>query len=524
MFSYNKYKDQLDIPGTEILVDEDKTHGHTEGKNGIIYVPEPSSDPNDPLNWSKTWKMIHITICFLYTMVNAGGLAWTATVYEEFTHEFSVTYNLLNTATGLQFLFLAIGCWASQVCLSLWGKRPTYLISSFLVVMGSVAFVGSKTYKGMMAYSIINGFGIAPMDSVVESSIGDIFFLHEHGRIMALYSLCLSLGSSFGPIIAGYLRPWSWCNYLLIILSGSLFIAQLLFLEESQFPTLAGHTTKHLANDIDTKTNVSVTVDTASVEGVARKSFIKRMAIQPPDQEKSWRALFELGIAPFATLRYPAVFWASIAYGVQICWLTFMSLTQAQFYASEPYFFSTTGIGNLSYAGVVGAVVGTIYVCFSDKYHMWRTKRNHGVSEPEFRLDLMWIPIIVNCLGICLYGYGPLYSMSWVVGAFGIGMINFGLLCLIVVLLTYVMECYPGQMARTMVAILFVRNIMASIFSWVFQYWYDGMGIKNLTAFLTVICFAVNGGAIFFVLWGKNFRKYTSRWYNSSLQPIRSHL
>ncbi|RLV87649.1 hypothetical protein JA9_002325 [Meyerozyma sp. JA9] len=517
MFSYNKYKDQLDIPGTEILVEENRTNSDAEGKNDIVYVPEPSSDPNDPLNWSKIWKTIHITICFLYAMVNAGGSAWTSTVYEEFTIEFSASYNMLNTASGLQYLFLAIGCWASQISLCLWGKRPTYLISSFLVGVGSVAFAVSKTYKGMMAYSIINGFGIAPMDTVVESTIGDLFFLHEHGRLMALYTLFLSLGNSFGPIIAGYLHPWSWCNYLLIIFSGSLFIAQLLFLEESEFPARTRLLARHDASEIDTKTNVFVSVETAPVETVSRKSFIERMAFQPPDREKSWRVLFEIGVAPFVTLRYPAVFWASVAYGVQICWLTLVGLTQAEFYASEPYFFSTTGIGNLSYAGVVGTVVASIYVSFSDKYHMWRTKKNHGISEPEFRLDLTWIPIIVNCLGICLYGYGPLYSMSWVVGAFGIGMMNFGMLCLIVVMLTYVMECYPQQMARTMVAILFVRNIIASIFSWVFQYWLDGMGIKNLTAFLTVICFAVNGGAIFFVLWGKNFRKYTSRWYNLSL-------
>jgi hypothetical protein len=36
------------VPGTEIMKED--------GKAKKVLIPQPSSDPHDPLNWSTTWK------------------------------------------------------------------------------------------------------------------------------------------------------------------------------------------------------------------------------------------------------------------------------------------------------------------------------------------------------------------------------------------------------------------------------------------------------------------------------------
>jgi hypothetical protein len=36
------------VPGTEIM--------NEDGKAKKVLIPQPSSDPHDPLNWSTTWK------------------------------------------------------------------------------------------------------------------------------------------------------------------------------------------------------------------------------------------------------------------------------------------------------------------------------------------------------------------------------------------------------------------------------------------------------------------------------------
>lgn len=518
MGSHNKYKLDLDVPGTSTLVDEDH-HLELAEKGSVVYVPQPSTDANDPLNWSKRWKSVHLVICLLYVLINAAGLNWTSTVYTELMIEFNCTYNELNVTSGMQYLFLAIGCWLSEVGLSLYGKRVTYIVLSLLIVLASVVFAAKETYGGLMAYSVINGLGIAPMDTLVEATIGDVYFLHEHGVYMALYAFFLSIGSSFGSILAGYLNPWRWCNYTLIICAGTVAILQFFFLEESHFERLNVSTVEHTFSDSETKkADLHDSLTSLGEIQTTRKGLVARMAIKPPKGKRTWNTVFQVGISPFITLRYPAVLWVAVAYGVQIFWFSYIGLTMSSFYSEPPYNFSTANIGNLSYAGVIGAVLGTITIAFSDKYHVWRSRRNGGISEPEFRLDLIFGPIIINTLGLCLYGFGPAYSMNWLVGAFGILFINYGLLCLVAITLTYVMECYPGQMTKTMVAILFVRNILGTIFNWVFLYWLDGMGVKALTWMLAAICLVVNGFALVFIYYGKSFRAHTAKWYNESLQ------
>lgn len=523
MVSVQRYKNDLDVPGTELLVDKNHLLGLAED-GSVVYVPQPSQNPNDPLNWSKKWKLTQVAILYLYALVNAAGLNWTGTLYQFFTEEFDVSYNELNLSSGMSYLFLAIGCWASEIGATMIGKRLTYIVSSVLVCIASLVFAIKKDYGGLFAYCVINGFAIAPMDTLVEASIGEIFFLHQHGKYMAGYSFCLAVGSVMGPVIAGYFDPWTWCNYSIVILSGFILILQIFFQEESYFErpevvvTLTGSPSNDYAND-STKgfdgQNLEVRLNRSEDEelGGNRKALVGRMACPIPKRGNGWSIIFKICISPFLTLRYPAVFWVSIAYGIQICWLSLLGATMAEFYNSPPYNFSTTGIGNLNYAGVVGALFGFATIMLSDKYHLWRSSRNNGISEPEFRLEIIFVPIIINTLGLFLYGFGPAYEMHWMVGAVGTGMILYGILCLVGLTLTYVMECYPLQISKTMVAILFVRNIMGTVFNWAFQYWLDAMGIINFTITMAALCLAVNGVAIIFIIWGKRFRKATSGTY-----------
>lgn len=66
------------VPGT-VLLDQKaagselQTGGlkHGTGKNShIILAPQPSEDPNDPLNWSQSKKHIILAIIFLGTIIH----------------------------------------------------------------------------------------------------------------------------------------------------------------------------------------------------------------------------------------------------------------------------------------------------------------------------------------------------------------------------------------------------------------------------------------------------------------------
>lgn len=68
------------VPGTVLLDDgeapvEDEHHGlkHGTGKDShIVLSPQPSEDPNDPLNWSRWKKETILGILLLGGMLNTG--------------------------------------------------------------------------------------------------------------------------------------------------------------------------------------------------------------------------------------------------------------------------------------------------------------------------------------------------------------------------------------------------------------------------------------------------------------------
>jgi hypothetical protein len=75
------------VPGTSLLEDETNNQGghFTALKRGtgrdfhIILVPQPSDDPNDPLNWP-TWQKDVIFCLYCYcTLLCVGGLVASPT-------------------------------------------------------------------------------------------------------------------------------------------------------------------------------------------------------------------------------------------------------------------------------------------------------------------------------------------------------------------------------------------------------------------------------------------------------------
>jgi len=60
-----------DVPGTELLVDlagHQSGGKHASDRSDIVLVPQPSSNPEDPLNWSRKRKMWALAMVFTYTM------------------------------------------------------------------------------------------------------------------------------------------------------------------------------------------------------------------------------------------------------------------------------------------------------------------------------------------------------------------------------------------------------------------------------------------------------------------------
>jgi len=63
----------------------------------------------------------------------------------------------------------------------------------------------SKSFGSLLASTVVGGFGGGASEAVGAAIVNDLYFLHERGRMMGIYMLAISWGSSVGPLIGGFL-------------------------------------------------------------------------------------------------------------------------------------------------------------------------------------------------------------------------------------------------------------------------------------------------------------------------------
>ena len=91
------------VPGTVHLVDLDGTMKakHAKGsKRDIVLVPTPSSDPDDPLNWTPRRKILStLSMCVYVWMIGIASAA-IYSVLEPISLATGLTLGDLNAGTG----------------------------------------------------------------------------------------------------------------------------------------------------------------------------------------------------------------------------------------------------------------------------------------------------------------------------------------------------------------------------------------------------------------------------------------
>lgn len=181
------------VPGTVILdeaaAESDLTSGLKHGKGSdanIVLAPQPSEDPNDPLNWPR-WRR---ELCF--GILNLGGVICASVVSPMLNTSivilsgyFSVTIPSVVLISG-GYILLVTGSsgyisrfgksWPDRpfyCALSRkWGKRPIFLFSTLMAIIGTAVAEAATTFNMLMAGRIIQGFCISAFESLLVASVG----------------------------------------------------------------------------------------------------------------------------------------------------------------------------------------------------------------------------------------------------------------------------------------------------------------------------------------------------------------
>lgn len=112
----------------------------------------------------------------------------------------------------------------STVTMPLWGKlsdlygrRPFYLASVTLFVVGSVLCGAARSMPELIAYRALQGIGAGGLLPLGMTILGDLYTFKERARTQGLFSGVWGVASIAGPLVGGYITDqisWRWVFFL----------------------------------------------------------------------------------------------------------------------------------------------------------------------------------------------------------------------------------------------------------------------------------------------------------------------
>ncbi|QRD91080.1 major facilitator superfamily domain-containing protein [Aspergillus flavus] len=431
--------------------------------------PTPSDDPDDPLNWSPLRKAVNFGltcsyVLFTFVLVDINSLA-----YRGYMSELGLTYATFNQASGSNFAGLAIGCLLFIPCVQKFWPSP-YLLAQCDCAVGMCYLVG-KLSQGWRTHWC--------HEAVVMITIVDLFFVHQHARMNGIFLFMQSLGSTGGPIAAGYIvvsMGWRWMWWMIAIFLGVNLILVLFFFEEPKYIPLV---------KIATPSTLRVATRSTVDAGHSRKTVRQRLAFVTKTDMPIVQHFYQPLLILFS---FPAVAYMAITYG------TILACASA--------------IGLFHLGGFLGTFIATLTVPAQNDWFIVRAaKKNGGVFEPEMRLWMSIPGALLNCAGLWIYGQG-IYGVGYITTAD--------------VALTYLTDCYPDILGDALNSIVFVRNGFAMVVRFAFTPWVTGMGIQNSFILISMLALLTVTLPILLMIYGKRARASTADkyWKYAARQPV----
>lgn len=143
----------------------------------------------------------------------------------------------------------------------------------------------------------------------------------------------------------------------------------------------------------------------------------------------------------------------------------------------------------------------------------WRTKKYLGIYEPENRLNLVAIPLLLSTAGCVLFGYGMQNALSWLSLFFGYGMISVSLTALPTITLAYVSDCALPVNSDVLLLVNGLKNIVAFGFLYGVVPWVEDAGYVNAFGTMAGVFVGIVAiGAVLLIRYGASTRHAAAQW------------
>lgn len=533
------------VPGTVYLVDVDgraASARHDANHKNIVLSPRPSSDPNDPLNWTPRRKLLAVSMGYLYVLGTGIATSLQYSVLADITADTGISTANLVEGTGVMFLFFGWACLIWQPIALTYGRRGVYLITTLLTVPLMVWTAYSTSSPEWFAHRVLIGIVVSPIESLCEVTVLDLYYAHNRGAMMGLYVFIL-FGSNFlAPLVAGWFNDafgWRWTMHFGAIVCAVAFVIIFFFMEETMYfrdHTLEGENIeqagldKHLNDKEKHNIDSATTSPPASVHeypkaninaGWRKYTLFKSIPGRPSNLD-----MLKMAYRPVLMIfRFPTVAWSGFLYGINLAWYNVLNGTASPVLSGDPYNWSAAKVGCVYTGPIIGAAIASLWSGNAADWIAIRlARRNNGVREPEHRLWVLLVSGIMSAAGLITWGVGAYYDAHWVGLVFGLGMLTFGCVTGGGIAVSYNADCFKELAGETTVSVMLIRNTIGFGFSYAITPWWTTQGLQNCFITAGMVSLACTFTFFIMIVWGKRLRKWSIPAYRQFLQStIVSH-
>jgi MFS family permease len=404
---------------------------------------------------------------------------------------------------GLTTFFSAAGA-------NIWGKRPFFLVSTVILLATNVWGYFTTSFTSLAVMRVVQGIASAPLETLVTSTVSDMYFVHQRGTRISIWGCMLASGVLLGQTIAGAIIEnisFEATFGISAIIFIPIFFGMYFFVVETSYnkPRPSTTTTKKFPDEkSDGVSYLEIEELDEQKETYAQQLRIFRGRL---NEESFWKNAWK----PVPLIAYPAVLFSTVVYGSYFTWLLTISVLSVSIFSAAPYELGPAQIGltNLPLL-VVGLIGSPLSGWLADAISKFMARRNNGIFEPEFRLVLMIPATIFATIGFLGFGISAQQGAPIVWPIVFMSIHSFSVPFASTASLTYVIDCHPRDANQAFVTINFTKAVFTFAATTYANGWLAQMGPQVVFGTITGVNLAICALTIPAYVFGKRFRSKVS--------------
>ncbi|KAK4495346.1 hypothetical protein PRZ48_013677 [Zasmidium cellare] len=448
----------------------DRYHDDGDGKTAAdgqtILIPQPTEDPNDPLNWPPRKKNLILLIITYLAFLPDFGSALGA---------HNLVGNLFCLGTGSLFtVFLS----------AYFGRLPILFLWQLMALGTGIWCAAAQSFPSFLGARIVVGFFAIAAQAGGLMWIDDMFFFHERPRKINTWSGGIIISPYLGPFVAAFVvwrGSWRWCYWIYSILSA-VGLVLILLIDETYYD-------RSLPRE----------------EQPVWKSRVRRLlGLERHPQGSFLRSVSR----PFVAICKVPVALITVYYFLNFAWIIGVNVTISTWLTSF-YGFSPKSLGLFYFSGITGSILGEVLGHWAhDSIGNFYSRRHGGRIDSEARLIMCYPAGVLMVVGLLILGFALQYHWHWaylaVFGAMQITGINFATTAIN----AYLLDSYPEGSGEVGAWIVVGRTLGGFMATFIEIPWVTGSDAAKVLGVQTGITAAAMLIPLFLQVFGKRVRQF----------------